>query len=318
MTYEVKPNDVPLAAAIVAAIAANEKAPDKGIDRSRVGLSKSLMASPCERKAAYGEWVRDEKGARLDFPMPERVLFGSAVDEAVSFILYHELNDSIYAPNNAVKVGMEAARKKNGWDAIEDKETFRVQVENAVDLYLRPHEAPDPDNPRGRIMSNDGLARVLVLRDENIRIQGDNGRTLKAPPDLIGTPDIITDRRIVDVKTSGKRYSEAKFRHSPEMPVYAELFAAEFGVLPEFLAYQVYVRVQKPYWQWIEVPASSRHVELARIHAARWRKGLATKDIDLFAFDATYCAECPWANPIPEVAFEGCPVGLLVNEEVAA
>lgn len=291
---------------------------DKGIDRSRVGLSKSLMSSPCERKAAYGEWVRDEQGARLDFPMPERVLFGSAVDEAITFILYHELNDSIYAPSAAVKAGMDAVRKKKGWDEVEDKETFRVQLENAVGLYLRPHEAPDPDNPRGRITSNDGLARVRALGGENIRLQGDNGRTLKAPPDLIGTPDIITDDGVIDIKTSGKRYTAAKFRQSPEMPVYTELFHAEFGVLPEYLAYQVYVRVQKPYWQWIEVPASPRHIELSRLHAARWRKGLATKDIDLFAFDPGFCAECPFANPIPEVAFEGCPVGLAVNEEVAA
>lgn len=291
---------------------------DKGIDRSRVGLSKSLMTSPCERKAAYGEWVRDEKGARLDFPMPERVLFGSAVDEAVTFILYHELNDSIYAPSAAVKTGIDAVTRKKGWELIEDRATFRVQVENAVDLYLRPHEAQDPENPRGRIMADDGLARVLAISAENVRLQGDNGRTLRAEPDLIGTPDIITDRRVVDIKTSGKRYSVAKFRQSPEMPVYTELYAAEFGVLPEFLAYQVYVRVTKPYWQWIEVPASSRHIELSRLHAARWRKGLATKDIDLFAFDPGFCAECPFANPIPEVAFEGCPVGLLVNEEAQA
>lgn len=292
--------------------------PSKEIDRARSGLSKSLMSGPCERKSAYGEWIRDEDGRRLDFPMPERVTFGSAVDEAVSFILYHELHDSIYAPSAAVTAGMNAARSKKGWEIVEDKATFRVQLENAVDLYLRPHEAADPENPRGKIMADDGLARVLALRDENVRLQGDNGRTLKAPPDLIGTPDIITDRRVVDVKTSGKRYSVAKFRQSPEMPVYTELYAAEFGVLPEYLAYQVYVRVTKPYWQWIEVPASSRHIELSRIHSARWRKGLATKDIDLFAFDAQMCAECPFSKPIPEVDFAGCPVGLLVNEEAAA
>ena len=278
--------------------------PDKGIDPKRVGLSKSLFSSPCERKSAYGEWIRDKDGRRLDFPMPERVTFGTAVDEAVTFILYHELNDSIYVPSAAVNAGMDAARKKSGWEIVEDKETFRVQLENAVTLYLR---------------EDDGLAHVLSLRDENIRLQGENGRTLKAPPDLIGTPDIITDRRVVDVKTSGKRYIESKFRQSPEMPVYAELYAAEFGVLPEFLAYQVYVRVTKPWWQWIEVPATTAHVELSRIHAARWRKGLATKDIDLFAFDAGFCGDCGFSKPIPEVGFAGCPVGLLINvpEEAA-
>ncbi len=277
--------------------------PSKEIDRARTGLSKSLMASPCERKSAYGEWVRDDQGRRLDFAMPERVTFGSAVDEAVAFILWHELNDSAYRPEDAVAAGMNFARQKKGWEIVEDKATFRVQLENAVTLYLR---------------EDDGLAHVLSLRGENIRLQGDNGRTLKAPPDLIGTPDILTDRRVIDVKTSGKRYTEAKFRGSPEMPVYAELYTAEFGFLPEFLAYQVYVRVTKPYWQWIEVPASPRHIDLSRIHAARWRKGLATKDIDLFAFDAAFCADCPFANPIPDVGFEGCPVGLAVNEEIAA
>jgi hypothetical protein len=290
----------------------------KEIDRARLGLSKSLMSSPCERKSAYGEWVRDDAGRRLDFAMPERVTFGSAVDEAVAFILFHELNGSAYKPADAVKVGIKSVRNKKGWALIEDPATFRVQVENAVTLYLRPHEAQDPENARARVVADDGLARILALRDENIRLQGDNGRTLRAAPDLIGTPDIITDRRVIDVKTSGKRYSETKFRQSPEMPVYAELYASEFGVLPEFLAYQVYVRVAKPYWQWIEVPASSRHIELSRIHAARWRKGLATKDIDLFAFDPAFCGDCQWAQPIPEVAFEGCPVGLLINEEAAA
>jgi hypothetical protein len=277
--------------------------PSKEIDRARLGLSKSLMASPCERKGAYGEWVRDDQGRRLDFAMPERVTFGSAVDEAVAFILWHELKGSTYKPDDAVDAGMTFARGKKGWEIVEDKATFRVQLVNAVTLYLR---------------EDDGLAHILSLRDENIRLQGDDGRTLKAPPDLIGTPDILTDRRIVDVKTSGRKYTEAKFRESPEMPVYTELYAAEFGFLPEYLAYQVYVRVARPYWQWIEVPASPRHVELSRIHAARWRAGLATGDINLFAFDAAFCGDCPFAKPIPEVGFEGCPVGLAVNEEAQA
>jgi hypothetical protein len=261
------------------------------------------MGSPCERKGAYGEWIRDDQGRRLDFAMPERVTFGSAVDEAVSFILWHELHESQYRPEDAVDAGMTFARGKKGWEIVEDKATFRVQLVNAVTLYLR---------------EDDGLAHILSLRDENIRLQGDDGRTLKAPPDLIGTPDILTDRRIVDVKTSGRKYTEAKFRESPEMPVYTELYAAEFGFLPEYLAYQVYVRVARPYWQWIEVPASPRHVELSRIHAARWRAGLATGDINLFAFDAAFCGDCPFAKPIPEVGFEGCPVGLAVNEEAQA
>jgi hypothetical protein len=275
----------------------------KEIDRGRVGISKSLMTSPCERKAAFGEWIRDADGRRIDFPMPERVTFGTAVDEAVTYILYHELNGTTYQPSDAVTAGMAAARSKKGWELVEDKETFRVQLENAVTLYLR---------------EDDGLAHILSLQGENIRLQGDNGRTLRAAPDLIGTPDIITDRRVVDVKTSGKRYSESKFKQSPEMPVYTELYASEFGVLPEFLAYQVYVRVTKPWWQWVEVPATAGHIELSRIHAARWRKGLATKDIDLFAFDAQFCSDCPFSKPIPEANFEGCPVGALINAEEAA
>jgi len=273
---------------------------DKSIDRARVGISKSLLTSPCERKGAYGEWVRDEQGRRLDFPMPEKVTFGTAVDESIGFILYHELHDNTYTARDAVTVGIKAAQAKSGWALIEDIDTFRVQVENAVTLYLR---------------EDDGLARILSLRDENVRLQGDNGRTLKAQPDLIGTPDIITDRRVIDVKTAARKYDETKFVRSPEMPVYTELYAAEFGYLPDFLAYQVYVRVQKPYWQWIEVPATGRHVDLSRIHAARWRAGLAAGDINLFAFDASFCGDCPWSKAIPEVGFEGCPVGLAVNEQ---
>lgn len=275
-------------------------APDKSIDRARVGISKSLMTSPCERKGAYGEWVRDQDGRRLDFPMPERVTFGSAVDEAVTFILYHELHDSRYARQDAVAAGMRAAMGKSGWGLVPDVAAFRSELEHAVSNYF---------------IEPDGFARIEALRGENVRLQGDDGESLRAEPDLIGTPDVLTDRRVVDVKTASRRYGPEKFRQSAEMPVYALLFTAHFGYLPDSLAYQVWVRTQRPYWQWIEVAASTLHVELARLHADRWRRGLATNDISLFAFNAAFCADCPFALPIPEVSFGGCPVGLLVNED---
>lgn len=275
----------------------------KAIDPTRVGLSKSLMTTPCERKAWYGESVRDERGRRLSFPLPERVTFGTAVDEAVTYILYQDSHGLPYSAADALALGLDAAKGAKGWPLVDDPDTFAVQVENALTLYLT---------------QPDGIARVRALYPENVRLQGDNGRSLGAG-DVIGTPDIMTDRRVVDIKTWGRNDGEKKVWKSPEMGVYAYLYTAEHGALPETVGYQAYIRVSRPYWTWIEVPATAALVDFGRETAAHWRALLELGRPELFATDTTYCHDCPFRVALPEYGHDGCAVGRLVPiEENAA
>lgn len=269
----------------------------KGIDLGRVGLSKSLMTQPCERKGAYSELVRDASGRRIRSALPERVWFGVAVDEAHAYIVESIRDGKTWTIGAALAVGTAAVTDKE-WAEEPDWETFGIQLENALNLFRS---------------SSDGLARLKPYI-EGIRIQGDNGKSL-AVDDVIGTPDyLLADGSVLDVKTSGRIYSASKFVESAEMPIYAYLAASESGVLPPRLVYQVYVRVTRPYWQWLEVPGTAAHVALGRWHAAHWRKGLALGDVDLFAVDLAFCKDCPFSVPIPEVGFAGCEVGMARRE----
>lgn len=276
--------------------------PSKAIDGARSGISKSLIANPCERKGYFSETVRDAKGFRLRFPMPEKVVFGAAVDEAHAYVAWHLREKRPWTLDAAVAEGMKrAAGDEASWVLVEDKDTFRLQLENALHLFLS---------------QPDGLERLQAELD-GLRIQGNEGESLRAD-DVIGTPDYLLADGVLDVKTSHQKYAEWKFWRSPEMAIYAYLAAAETGERPARLAYQVYVRVTKPYWQWIETTdetAIASLVALGRIHAAHWRKALASGDPDLFAFDTTFCGDCPFAQPLPEVGFDGCSVGLLVPKE---
>lgn len=275
---------------------------DKTIDPARVGLSKSLMTTPCERKAYYSERVRDSKGRRPSFPMPERVLFGRAIDAAHAYVVWHDSRGIDWTVEQAARDGVENARRIDCSEDY-DADVFAAQVHDAMRLFVTAPEG------------------LVKMREHypGLRIQGDNGQSLRAD-DLIGTPDYMDDG-VIDVKTSGsaegfgKRYGVEKFVRSPEMPIYALLFAAQNGELPRYLAYQVCVRQKSgPSWQWIEVPATGWHVELGRAYANRWRKGLAVDDPDLFAFDTTYCGDCPFAGPVADTAHAGCPVGQIVHE----
>lgn len=282
---------------------------DKGIDLARVGLSKSLMTTPCERKGAYGELVRDSFGRRLRFPMPERVLFGSAVDTAVSFIAEHERRGAAWDATDALELGLARAAEMDASEDI-DHAVFRVQVANALTLFATT------------TVGRPGLANPLAwlrehMAEPEFRIQGDDGRSLRAD-DIIGTPDFMC-RHVIDVKTTARRYSEDKFTASAEMPIYALLYAAEHdGILPDGLHYLVYHRVTKPYWDVYSAPASADLVALGAAWAQRWRKGLGTGDAELFGFNTKFCADCGFRDAIPDVGFAGCSVGSLIPREEAA
>ena len=261
-----------------------------------------MMASPCERRGAYGELIRDAEGKRLRFPMPEKVVFGRAIDAAHAYIVYHDMRGKPLDLSAALVEGLKAATEQEASEEI-DWSIFSLQVSNALSLFME---------------QDDGIAK-LREHYEGLRFQGDNGRTLRADEDVIGTPDYLTPRGVIDVKTSKRSYDPSKFYRSPEMPVYALLYAAENGAVPEFVAYQVYVRLAKPKWQWIEAAGTPEMVALGRSYANRWRKGLAAGDVDLFSFDAGFCGDCPWKAAIPEVGHEGCPIGqsVPVVEEAA-
>lgn len=280
---------------------------DKGIDPARVGLSKSMMGSPCERKGAYGELVRDAQNRRLRFPMPERVLFGSALDTATGYIAQMERMGEPWKMADAEQLGLDRAFDMEASEVI-DWPTFHIQLENALALFL-----DTPVDRQGMHYPLDWL--MEHIREPEFRIQGDDGRSLRAG-DIIGTPDFMC-RHIIDVKASGRRYSADKFTASAEMPIYALLYAEEHdGALPEALHYLVYHRVSKPYWDVYSQVTTADHVALGRLYANRWRKGLATGDPEMFAFDTKYCGDCGFRDAIPEAGFAGCSVGALVPRTV--
>lgn len=271
---------------------------DKTIDLARVGLSKSLMTNPCERKGAYSEFVRDAEGRRLAFPMPERVIFGKALDQAHGYIMWHESMGLAWTEADAVADGIRVANEADASETI-DWLVFSLQLGNAVSLFRT---------------QPDGLERLRAAGITGIQV------SLRYE-DIIGTPDYAIGGGVVDVKSTQRAYHPSKFYRSAEMGVYALLWsAANGGEVPKRLVYQVYVRKAKPEWQWLETPGTPELVALGRAHANRWRKGLAAKDPDLFAFDTTFCGDCGFRNPIPDIGFEGCPIGGLVplDEEEAA
>lgn len=267
----------------------------KDISPTRIGLSKSLMTTPCHRKGWYSEHVRDDNGGRLRFAMPERVLFGSAIDSAHLELVYAASQNKGLDVDLAIEKGMERARQSQSSEAI-DWAVFEVQLSNAVELFLgQPN----------------GLERIPL---EGIRFQGANGESLTTD-DVIGTPDyLLGDGSVLDVKATGKRYNPTKFWRSAEMPLYAYLASAEMGVLPPKLIYQTYVRVTKPYWDWLETPGLSALVSLGKAHASHWR-ALLTGPVEMASFDTTYCSDCGFRDAIPEVGHGGCEIGQTIPVE---
>lgn len=280
---------------------------DKAIDPGRVGLSKSLMTGVCDRKSYYGEKVRDERGWRLPFLASESMLFGKAIDVAHGYVVWHIREGRDYWMQDAVVDGLTAAKlDEQGWAALPDPDAFVAEVEKAM---LKFDKHPN------------GLDRLMPLIP-GITIQGDDGESWREG-DIIGTPDYGLLDGVLDVKTSKYQsgqwsYDEGAFIRKAEMPIYAYLYAARTGAIPDRLIYQTYVRSGGGFWQWTETAGTAAHVELGRLHAARWRKAIAHDDPDLLAFDTKWCGDCQFARAIPEVGFAGCAVGAAVLEGSAA
>ena len=275
---------------------------DKAIDPGRIGLSKSLMTGVCDRKSYYGETVRDANGWRLPFQASESVLFGKAIDVAHGYVVEHIRDGWDYWMQDAIVAGLTAAQlDEKAWAAIANPDALIREVEGAM---LKFDKHPN------------GLEKLMPFIP-GITIQGDNGESWKVD-DLVGTPDYGLLDGVLDVKTtkyaSGQwAYDAAAITSKPEMPWYAYMYARRTGAIPDRLIYQTYVRSGGGFWQWNEVAGTSAIVELGRLYAARARKMLALGDPDLIPFNTKWCGDCQFARPIPEVGFEGCAVGALME-----
>lgn len=270
----------------------------KAIDPSRVGLSKSTIvaASLCQRKAYFGEKVRDNQGRRISIPMPERVLFGVAIDNAVQYILWNiregvEFSDGLL--DAAVEDGLAAM---DGRPGSEELDAIAIQDELQESLYRFKTEVLD--------------AGIINTEKSVLMLQGLDGESLRYG-DLIGTPDILQlgiYAAIYDIKSSPKRKSERDL-YSPEMAHYATMYLELFGVLPK-IGYITWVRSQSTRgWQFLGGESTLMHTVLADGYRTVTRALLEAESVDRLSFNTAFCGSCEWKLSRLELSFDGCAIG---------
>jgi hypothetical protein len=270
----------------------------KAIDPSRVGISKSTIvaASLCQRKAFFGERVRDKQGRRVQVPMPERVLFGVAIDNAVQHVLWNiregtEWSDELL--DEAVIEGLGAMESRLGADELDP---VAIQEELQEALFKFKEQVLDAD--------------ILTPRKGVMMLQGMDGESLRYG-DLIGTPDIIQFApwaAIIDVKSSPKSKSQRDL-YSAEMAHYATMYLELFGKLP-VVAYLTWVRTQSDRrWQYVGMQSTVMHTVLAEGYRSVTRGLLESETIDRLPFNTQFCGSCEWKSPRPELGFGGCQIG---------
>jgi len=286
--------------------------PSKAIDPKRTGLSKStiLAASYCQRKAFFSENVRDENGARIQYAMPERVIFGVAVDtSSLALMTWHRegwvpeqgTNERAVLVEHAIALGFEAAGARECSDVI-DWGAFHKEL----------------------ALSTFELCRLLdsgVVPLVGSSFQGLHGESLRVDHptygELIGTPDVITYDSdgsvfIIDVKASARAKSEQDL-YSAEMAYYAFLARGALS-LPEGewprVGYLVWVRSKSaPRWSFIHGKTGPEHEVLAAQYIETTQQ--AVRGLKSVAFNTQMCPSCDWAKPVIGV-FEGCAVGKAV------
>ena len=286
--------------------------PSKAIDPKRTGLSKStvLAGSYCQRKAFYSESVRDENGARVQYAMPERVIFGVAVDVAAlalmawyreGWVPEHGSAERAALIERATTLGFEAAAERDCKDTI-DWGAFHNEL----------------------ALSTFELARLLdtgAVPLVGASFQGLNGESLRyVDPvygELIGTPDVITYDTdgglfVIDVKASARAKGVGDLI-SAEMAYYTLLvrkaLAMPAGEYPR-VGYLVWVRSKStPRWSFIHGKTGPAHEVLAEEYVETTLR--AINSTTAVAFSTTMCGSCDWVRPI-EGVFEGCTVGRAV------
>jgi hypothetical protein len=270
----------------------------KEIDPSRVGLSKSTIvaASLCQRKAYFGEKVRDSQGRRISIPMPERVLFGVAIDNAVQHVLWNIREGAEFSEkllDEAVQDGMGAMESRPG---SEELDPVAIQEELEESLYRFKTEVLD--------------AGIINTDKTVLMLQGMDGESLRYG-DLIGTPDILQlgiHAAIYDIKSSPRRKSERDL-YSPEMAHYATMYLELFGKLPK-IGYITWVRSQSTRgWQFLGGESTLFHTVLAEGYRTVTRSLLEATSVERLPFNTAFCGSCEWKLPRPELAFGGCEIG---------
>jgi len=275
----------------------------KAIDPKRVGISKSLVTTTalCGRKGWYSEKIRLEDGSRLPFIAPERVAFGSALDEAILLIAEALRSGRKWDEDEVVNAGIEAVRSRPTEDI--EWEIFEAQLRAAVKIFV--YDVIEPE--------------LVTFRD--VYLQGLDGESLKVEG-LIGTPDFIFRKwkgeqgatMILDLKASARSKSTKDLR-SAEMAFYSYLWSRySSGELPQ-VGYLTYVRTKRPTYQLITGKATMEHLLLAEQYLAATRSVVGRESVEEVAFTTSFCGSCEWRKPKPEVGFGGCSVGMLLASD---
>jgi len=268
----------------------------KAIDPKRVGISKSTIVATtlCARKGWYGETIRDTDGRRISVPMPERVLFGTALDEAIQLIIWNaregvEIDGVIV--DEAIQEGLGAMASRPG---AEECDPVAIEFELVIAVETFVHE----------------ILPTLSLK--YLRLQGDDGESLRHG-EFIGTPDILIlgdEPAIWDVKSSA-RSKAARDLWSPEMSHYAALYEGIYGSMP-LLGYLTWVRTKAPKWQVISMQSTPLHLQLANAHRAATKAVINATAVDALPFNTALCGSCEWKVAHPELGFGGCSIGQAV------
>ena len=236
--------------------------------------------------------------------MPERVIFGVAVDEATQLLLtwFAAAGLRVDEISASIDYGVQAARAKECSDVI-DWDAFRQEVAVSVGQFAVWL-----------------VNQTSLPLDKGLWTQGRNGESLKAKfphaGQVIGTPDAIvsplTDEAIiVDVKT-GQRFKTERDLESAEMRFYVALYRKAFpmSALPR-VAYLSYSRA-KADWTLVMRQTTSVDVELG-IATARTVAASIKRKPDDAPFNTAMCGGCQFAEPIEAAGFAGCSIGAAVR-----
>ena len=268
----------------------------KAIDPKRTGISKSTIVATnlCARKGWYGETIRDSDGRRLSVPMPERVLFGTALDEAIQLVIWNAREGQVIDTqliDEAIQEGLGAMASRPGAEEC-DPVAIEFELVIAVETFVRD------------------ILPTLSLK--YLRLQGDDGESLRHG-EFIGTPDILIlgdEPAIWDVKSSA-RSKAARDLWSPEMSHYAALYEGIYGSKP-LLGYLTWVRTKAPKWQVVSMQSTELHIALATAHRAATKAAITTPTVDALPFNTALCGSCEWKVTRPELGFGGCSIGQAV------
>lgn len=278
----------------------------KAIDPARTGMSKSVIVatSLCARKGWYSEAIRDDQGRRVSVPMPERVLFGTALDEAVQVLNFNVREGVPVTPElleEAIQEGLGAMASRPGAEDL-DPVLIEGELEAALAGYV------EDVLPVLRERYGDGL--------KGLRLQGNDGESLRSG-DFIGTPDMLfvgDNPAVWDVKSSPRSKSNRDL-YSAEMAHYAALYLDVFGALPT-VGYLTWVRTTRsvPKWQVLGTNATPLHLALATAYRTATKVALDSPVVDSLPFNTAMCGTCEWKVNRPEINFGGCLIGQAVEE----